>query len=129
MDPKQKAIAKQKAERLGEILRQHRLAAGLSQAGLAELTEMSPSHVAYLERGRFPSVGIDKLTRLLIALELSADHVLAEAGYLPQRKPMTQPHSSLKRFLVERYKLSAADVALTENFVEFLKHKNRKRAG
>lgn len=126
MDPKQKALAKNKAQKLGAILRRHRLGRGLSQNALAEQTQMSASHVAYLERGRFPSVGIDKFSRLLIALDLSADRVLAEAGYLPKAKTSATSPSSLRGFLAERYKLSPADAAMTETFVEFLRHKSRR---
>jgi transcriptional regulator with XRE-family HTH domain len=87
-------------------------------------TGLSPSYLNYLEHGRFGDVGIEKFARLVQAMQVSADQVLAEAGYLPKRskdKPV-DPHSYLR----DRYKLSPANLELATKFLEFLARSQRR---
>src|SRR6516164_3637671 len=56
----------------GTLLRQHRLAAGLTQAGLAEKAGLSEHGIQKLERGVTRPYR-DTLQRLLGALDLSVD--------------------------------------------------------
>src|ERR1700722_6198151 len=56
----------------GELLRRHRLAAGLSQAALAERARMSARGVGALERGDRRTPQRETLTLLVEALDLTA---------------------------------------------------------
>lgn len=61
----------------GTVLRRRRHALGLSQEALAELADLHPMHVGYIERGqRSPS--IDVAEQLAWALELSVATLMAE---------------------------------------------------
>jgi transcriptional regulator with XRE-family HTH domain len=63
---------------LGQTIRRHRLAAGLSQEALAERAELHRNHVGFLERGeRSPTV--DVLARVGAALGVPAWALLKEA--------------------------------------------------
>ena len=91
---------------------------------LSQETGLSPSYLNYLERGRFGDVGIEKFARLLLALKVSADQVLAEAGYLPTR---TSKMPSPEEFLRAHYKLSPANLIQATDFLEFLTRKQKRR--
>lgn len=91
---------------------------------MSEQTGLSRSYLNYLEHGRFKEVGVDKFARLVMAMKLSADQVLAEAGYLT-KKPNALPDP--ESYLRSQYKLSPANLAVAMRFLEFLadgkKHK------
>src|SRR5262245_58119204 len=61
------------APAVGELLRQHRLAAGLTQDGLAERARISVRAISDLERGVRRAPHKDTLRLLAAALQLSAD--------------------------------------------------------
>lgn len=62
---------------LGQVIREHRTSRKLSQRGLATLTDLERSTIAYVERGsRSPS--IPTLFELARALEVKASDLLAE---------------------------------------------------
>ncbi len=65
----------------GARVRQHRIALGLTQEGLAERAELSPAFLGHIERGtRIPS--IDTLLALCTALDTSPDMLLGfDAAY------------------------------------------------
>ena len=66
---------------LGQTIRRHRLAAGLSQEKLAEFAELHRNHVSFVERGlRSPTV--EALDRLGVALGVPASTLLQEAEAL-----------------------------------------------
>jgi transcriptional regulator with XRE-family HTH domain len=71
-------MATAQSRRLGPLLKQHRLAMGLTQAKLAALTDLSPRTISDLERGKHPTPYQDTLDRLIQALQLSP----AEAAQL-----------------------------------------------
>lgn len=117
--PKRTRTTKQRAgtERLGPVLHRLRTERSISASDLSEETGLSRSYLSYLERGRFADVGIEKFARLIQAMQLSADKVLAEAGYLPQMKNnLPDP----KTYLVNRYKLSGSNLQTAMKFLEFL---------
>lgn len=58
------------AEHLAEAVYEARLDAGLSQEQLADLCGTSQSVVSYLERGRYPGIGLRLLTRVADELDL-----------------------------------------------------------
>jgi transcriptional regulator with XRE-family HTH domain len=63
---------------LGQIIKRHRLAAGLSQEKLAEYAEIHRNHIGFLERGlRSPTVEV--LVRIGDALGVPAWLLLKEA--------------------------------------------------
>lgn len=63
---------------LGQTIRRHRLAAGLSQEALAERAELHRNHVGFLVRGeRSPTV--DVLVRIGAALGVPAWALVREA--------------------------------------------------
>lgn len=54
---------------IGEIVRAHRRAAGLNQAGLAGLAGTGTRFISELERGK-PNIALDKLLAVLAVLGL-----------------------------------------------------------
>jgi len=56
----------------GSLLRRHRLAAGITQAGLAERAELSTDAIAALERGRRVAPRLETVARLATALDLNS---------------------------------------------------------
>jgi transcriptional regulator with XRE-family HTH domain/tetratricopeptide (TPR) repeat protein len=81
---------------VGELLRRHRLEAGLSQETLAERAGLSRRGVSDIERGLISAPHLDTLTRLADALELtlaerSALQVSARAQRIPQVAEQAQP--------------------------------------
>lgn len=109
-------------KRLGATLRRLRTERAIPATKLVAETGMSRSYLAYLESGRFTEVGLDKFTRLLRAMGLSADQVLEEAGYLPAK---TRSMPSVEEVLRSRYKLSQAKLQLAMEFLEFLSRRER----
>ncbi len=81
---------------VGELLRRHRLTAGLSQEALAERAGLSRRGVSDIERGLIGAPHLDTLTRLADALELppaerNALQVSARAQRIPQVAEHAQP--------------------------------------
>jgi transcriptional regulator with XRE-family HTH domain len=72
-------MGRQKFSRaFGTVVRRRRHALALSQEALAELADIHPMHVGYIERGqRSPS--IDVAEQLAWALDLSVASLMAEA--------------------------------------------------
>jgi transcriptional regulator with XRE-family HTH domain len=70
------------APRLGQVVREHRLAAGLSQEELADRAGLHRTYISLLERGlRNPSV--DALSKIGRAIGAPASRLLAEAEEEP----------------------------------------------
>lgn len=102
---------------LGKTLRKLRTERAIPATKLVAETGLSRSYLAYLESGRFTEVGLEKFTRLLRAMDLSADQVLEQAGYLP---PRSRSAPSVEEVLRSRYKLPQAKLQLAIEFLEFL---------
>lgn len=106
-----------KAKRLGATIRTLREERGMSAANLAKQAGLSRSYLNYLETGKFTEVGLDKFTRVVAVLNLSADRVLRDAGYLPQGpEGLPDPGS----YLATQYDLQPEGVAQALAFLEFL---------
>jgi len=104
-----------------------RLERGIPATELVKQTGLSRSYLAYLESGRFTEVGLEKFTRLIRAMDLSADQVLRLAGYLPSKSSeATPPVADLLR---THYKLPPAKLQLAIDFLEFLGRRERRSAG
>lgn len=110
-------------KQLGATLRKLRMERGIPATDLVKETGLSRSYLAYLESGRFTEVGLEKFTRLLQAMDLSADEVLGQAGYLttPRRKA-----ADVEETLRSRYKLSPAKLQQALDFLDFLSHREAK---
>ncbi len=114
-----------KTQRLGLVLRRLREEQGVSAAGLAKQTGLSRSYVTYLESGKFAEVGLDKFSRIVQVLGLSADRVLREAGYLPATKEgLPDPRSYLRA----AFGLSPKGGEQALAFLEFLASRERAAA-
>jgi transcriptional regulator with XRE-family HTH domain len=112
-------------QRLGGVVKKARLELGISQPELARRTHLSTSYISYLESGKFEEIGIAKLAAIVDALELSADRVLTDAGYL-DRKTTTPPRAG--RFLATEFGLDQRQVLSAMDYLNFLRSLNRKKA-
>jgi non-specific serine/threonine protein kinase len=89
-------VPERAAELFGDLLRQHRLKAGLTQEALAELAGLSVHGIQRLEGGSRQPYR-DTVQRLLSALQLSAEDsraLQAVAQPAPRHRARTAPHSS-----------------------------------
>jgi len=106
-----------KAKRLGAALRAVREERSLSAASVAKQAGLSRSYLNYLEAGKFAEVGLDKFSRIVAALDLSADRVLRDAGYMPHGpEGLPDPRS----YLATQYSLSPTSIEQALVFLEFL---------
>ena len=114
------------SQRLGEVVKKARLDLGMSQLDLAKRTGLSTSYISYLESGKYEEIGIAKLALIVDALEMSADQLLTEAGYVNRAKPV-QPKAS--RYLATEFGLGKRQVASALDYLTFLRsQKNPKRS-
>ncbi len=72
------------AVRLGQVIRQHRLAARLSQEQLAERSGLHWTYVSQVERGK-RNLSVDALGRIGMAMGVPAWQLLREADIAPDR--------------------------------------------
>jgi transcriptional regulator with XRE-family HTH domain len=85
--------SRSRAQRLGETVRDARLAKGLSIRRLAREGGVTHSFVAKLEAGRFNSVSADNLAALAKPLDLPATDLFALSGYkVPEELPTFGPY-------------------------------------
>jgi transcriptional regulator with XRE-family HTH domain len=127
---------KDRAERLGKLIRARRLAAGLSTHQLGERIGARNSTIIRLEQGAFAAPSPDKLARIAEALGISLADIYSHAGYeVPDELPgfhaylparyRDLPDSAVRELvdlfdtLLERHGLSPpSDSAPTEAIVE-----------
>lgn len=78
-----------------QVIRQRRLARGLSQEALSELAEVDRTYVGLLERGK-RSPGLDVAKRLALGLGVQLAELIAETerGWEPPRAPARRPAGS-----------------------------------
>ena len=109
------------AERLGPVFHKLRTERRIPTSQLSKETGLDPSYLAHLERGRFKDMGIEKFARLVRALSISADEVLAQMGLAtgPAAEALNP-----KAFLRSEYKLSPVDLQSALDFLEFLSRKS-----
>jgi len=114
------------SQRLGEVVKKGRQEMGLSQPGLAKKTGLSRSYISYLESGKYQEIGIAKLALIADALEMSADQVLADAGYITRPQPALP---GATRYLATKFGLDQSQVASALHYLTFLQsQKKAKRA-
>lgn len=92
----------------------------IATSQLTKETGLDPSHV-HLERRRFNDIGIEKFARLVHALSISADQVLAQMGlvsptrhYLNREKTERKPEGLL-RLLIRHYDALDRLVAIADS--------------
>jgi transcriptional regulator with XRE-family HTH domain len=114
------------SQRLGKVVKKGRQEFGMSQPGLAKKTGLSRSYISYLESGKFEEIGIAKFALIADALEISADQLLADAGYFKRPKP-TLPGAT--RYLTTKFGLDQSQVTSALQYLAFLQsQKKAKRA-
>ena len=92
----------------------------------AKKTGLSRSYISYLESGKFEEIGIAKLALIADALEMSADQLLADAGYLKRPKPALL---GATRYLTTKFGLDQSQVTSALQYLAFLQsQKKPKRA-
>jgi transcriptional regulator with XRE-family HTH domain len=68
---------------LGELIRTKRRAQRVTLPKLAETTGLSKAYLSNFERGLYQDIGVEKFSRIVAALNLSADAILKQSGHLP----------------------------------------------
>lgn len=108
-----------KNEELGQLLKQHRQAAGLSLEALAKATGMEGSTVLRIERGEIAAPNPQSLQRLASALGTEVEDYFALAGYFT-------PHGlpGLKPYLRAKYDLSDTMADEVEDYVSWLQSRH-----
>ena len=112
------------SQRLGEVVKKGRQEFDLSQPGLAKKTGLSRSYISYLESGKYQEIGIAKLALIADALEMSADQLLADAGYMKRPKP-TLPGAT--RYLATKFGLDQSQVTSALQYLAFLQSQKKAR--
>jgi transcriptional regulator with XRE-family HTH domain len=113
-------------KRLGAILRRLRLERGMSTYQLAEAAGLHRSRITYLESGVPGEIGLEKSARLIVALDVSPDQVLREAGLLPAKSTSL---AGRKALLAEHFGLTPRDAAEALTFLEFLNARAKTNKG
>jgi transcriptional regulator with XRE-family HTH domain len=101
----------QKAQRhFGQVLRETRLAAGISLRKFARLVDLSPTYVSQVEQGKvLTSPTVERVRKMAEVLSADAEQWIAMAGRLPEDLPpiiQKQPQE-MATFLREASGLSA----------------------
>ncbi len=99
-----------------------RKAAGLSQAELAELVDVSPKSIAYWETSATPPRS-DVLPQLAKALGVSVEDILANQATKPRRPG---PVGKLQRVFEQAVTLPRREQNLVAKFVQTLVEQHRK---
>ena len=92
---------------VGRRVREYRIAQGLTQQALAELTggAVDREYIAGLETGRYRNIGLDKAEALAGALGVSIDELRrGRPEAAPQASPFPEP-SAEKQFYLARLSL------------------------
>jgi transcriptional regulator with XRE-family HTH domain len=91
----------------GEILREKRRAAGISQRRLAELVGVDFSYISKLENGRMPGPAADTIVRIAESIGCPSEELLAAAQKLPNGVgSILSGNPAAVRFLQEATSLS-----------------------
>lgn len=109
--------AKDRAERLGSIIKELRRERGLTLDEIRNRTGLGKSYLSYLEGGKYADVGIDKLARILDVLGAPADLVLQKAGYLSEQAGR---EANLRTLLKEQLGLSQANLEHAMSYLDYL---------
>jgi len=108
-----------KNTKLGHLLKQHRLAAGISLEALARTTKMDASTVHRIETGQITAPSPQNLQRLASALGTEVEDYFALAGYFT-------PHGlpGLRPYLRAKYDLTDTMASEVEDYVSWLQSRH-----
>lgn len=109
-----------RSSHLGPALHRLRTERRIPTSRLSRETGLSRSYLMYLEKGQFQEIGLGKFARLVKALRISADDLLAEAGYLPQVIGKSLAAAEPKAYLKARYNLTPSNLDLAMRFLDTL---------
>lgn len=100
---------------LGQLIKEHREAAELSQKKLSNACGMSDSTISKIEDGSRPTPQWDTLCKIAKALDFHPFEILLEAGYITKKDihPNTLIHG------LEA--LDDAEIATVQLFIDFVK--------
>ncbi len=94
----------------GQILREARRSAGVSQRDLAGTVGVDFSYISKVENGRLPPPAADTIVRICEALGLVPDRLLAATGKMPSEVGrMLGGSPSALRFMREAYQMALTD--------------------
>lgn len=110
------------AIRLGRVIRSLRESQGVTATALAKEAGISRSYLSYLETGQFNEIGVEKLAAIVRALKVSAEEVLARAGYLEGQGVLPEPEAYLK----SKLGLKPGEAREAVRFIEFLLAKRER---
>jgi transcriptional regulator with XRE-family HTH domain len=86
------------AKHLGEVIRDLRKRAGVSQVALARAAGIDPAIVSRIEAGSREGMHFGNLCRVARALDVSLDDIAAAAGLLPSTQRSASKSSGRLRF-------------------------------
>ena len=102
---------------MGDKIRRLRIECNLTQKGLADLLDISPSAVGMYEQNRrIPDA--DSITRLALIFGVSTDYLLGHEKAAPDEQPLT---SKQKKILHLCQHLSDEDMKKLIDYAELLK--------
>lgn len=113
-----------KRQKLGDAVRLGRQQLGLTQLELSRQTGLSKSYVSYLEAGQYEEIGVAKFALLVEALNISADQLLTQAGYLDRPAP-ARPEP--RRYLATEFQLEPDQVRAALDYLAFLRTRKKAR--
>jgi transcriptional regulator with XRE-family HTH domain len=105
--------------RLGEFIRRRRTQRGWSLDELSRRTGLSKTGLFNMETGEATPPSLVTLRRVARGLEVDESELLEVAGHLPGVKP----------YLRAKYGLSEPAVAEVENFLDWVRDRDRKGGG
>lgn len=114
----------------GEILREKRRSAGVSQRKLAELAGVDFSYISKIENGRIPAPAAETIIRFAGHLDCPAEELLAAANKMPDSvQSNVSGDESALRFLQEATELglSSAEWEIMRGSLRSLRDATRKR--
>ena len=103
-------MAKDRRRHFGQVLRETRLAAGMSLRKFAGLVDLSPTYVSQVEQGKVTTPPtVERVRRMAEVLSADAETWIAAAGRLPEDLPkiIQQQPQEMATFLREASGLSA----------------------
>jgi len=115
---------KKNKEKFGKLLSIFRKRAGLSQNELAQLIELSPSHLSKIEQGNRNPLRKNNLAKIIKVLSLGEEEqreLLIAAGYSPGiYRPLVYPSPIVKNTLVDDTDNKLAKKLLENPALKFL---------
>lgn len=115
-----------RTQQLGPILHRLRTERRIPASKLSKDAGLSRSYLSHLESGHFSEIGVGRFARLIQALKVDADQVLAEAGFLATR-PKAPKLPDPETYLRLHYDLPPEKLQLATNFLQLLARKERRR--